>query len=368
MYFLSFSSKDKQIADQIHHHLSRSDLKIWYSPKSVITGANYALEIAKAIKCSSGVILVYSSNAISSSHILRELEIAIANEKAIYPLRISGDEPIGAMEYYLSGVQWRDLFDGYEAHLHAFSDFLKAIERNRHNKDRHLKDTHNLTTTYNSARTDSEWSLVQSAERTEVVQFLKEAIAIDMQSYEEDFIGILSQCLDWYKANPEIYTFALDSRRRVTGYINAMPIEEKTYHLILDGNFVDNEIPPEAIIQPTFPGEFYVYFCSIGVDERCRNGRIFRHLFDGFVEKMHYWYNEGYIVKGIISDAVTRNGVKMCELTGCTREKRTNHGSSLYTLSMLPPQIKPTTSMVRSLIEKYRDYFNASIGMNSGHR
>lgn len=362
MIFLSFSSQDQKIADQIAADLMNAEFDVWYSPQRLNPGDNYAAEITKAIKNASSLVLLHSANANNSQHILRELEIALSHRKPIYPLRLTSESPIDAMEYYLSGVQWRDLFDDYQGKMLSFVAFLNNAQRPKQHILPNPKRESISQSPPSQVATKETFTIIQCADETRIVDLLKDAIAIDSQSYREDFVGILDRCIDWYKANPDIYTFATNLEGKTIGYVNAMPIEEETYQLMLNGDFFDNEIPPEAIVQLTFPGEFFLYFCSIGVDRQYKNTQLFRTLFDAFIAKLHRWHDDGFIAKRIISDAVTRDGAKMCELIGCKKHQFTTHDSWIYTLSMLPPEIKPTTTGVRQLIHKYLDYYKASSG------
>lgn len=359
MIFLSFSAMDRQFADRIEAELKNIGFDVWYSPRRLNPGDNYAAEIPKAIRNSSCLVLLHSGNANASPHILRELELALAQRKPIYPLRISRETPADAMEYYLSGVQWQNLCDDYAEGIRHFITFLSTEHRSGPRLSPGTAQA-SLPQPVNSGQED-EFRIIHCADETRIADLLRDAIAIDSQSYREDFVGIFDRCIDWYRANPDIYTFATDLEGRTIGYVNAMPIEEETYNLMLHGDFLDNDISPEAIVQLTFPGEFFLYFCSIGVDRRYKNSRLFRILFDAFIAKMNRWYDDGFIAKRIISDAVTRDGTKMCDLIGCKKQQSTTHCSCIYTLSMLPPEIKPTTTGVKELIRKYMDYYKSTL-------
>ena len=356
MIFISFSSEDKEAADQVTDVMRDAGIPIWYSPTHIKPGENYASEIPKALRQSSCVVIIHSANACKSPHILRELEISMNLRKPVYPLRLTDDAPTDAMEYYLSGVQWHDLHYDFKRQVWAFVDFLSttsAFARQSINAESRIGESRESKA---DLLPSSRIRVIENAESDIIERLLTEAIEIDRESYADDFVGILDRCLAWYEVNPEIYTFATDSAGTTVGYINAMPVEKDTFDLMLMGSLLDNEIDPEAIIRLSFPGEFYLYFCSIGVAGSHKNSNVFRSLFDAFIRKMHRWYDDGFVVRNIVSDAVTRDGVKMCEMIGCEESGHSEHGSSIFNLTMLPPRIKPTTPKVRSLIRKYREY------------
>lgn len=126
MIFISFSSKNLQQATAINAQLLSCGVKTWFSPVSIKTSANYANDIASAIKNSQAVVLIYSKDANDSVHVQKEIDLAITYKKKIYPLRIDDATPSEGMEYLLSGIQWRDMAANIELSMKSFINELKA--------------------------------------------------------------------------------------------------------------------------------------------------------------------------------------------------------------------------------------------------
>ncbi len=118
--FISYSNKDSSYAQKIVNKIQKNAHSVWFAVESVTAGENYAREITQAIKSCDVLVLVFSENANGSIHIQRELDLAIKYNKKIYPLRIKNLEPNESMEYFLSTVQWYDLFVDFDRSLESF--------------------------------------------------------------------------------------------------------------------------------------------------------------------------------------------------------------------------------------------------------
>ncbi len=116
--FISYSTKDKTVADTIVAALEGKQIRCWYAPRDIKPGADWGEEIAQAIHSSSVFLLVFSNNANQSQRVLDELNLAIAKEAVILPFRIEKLDPSGAMQLHLSSRHWLDAFvPSWEKHI-----------------------------------------------------------------------------------------------------------------------------------------------------------------------------------------------------------------------------------------------------------
>ncbi|NPA11628.1 MAG: toll/interleukin-1 receptor domain-containing protein, partial [Epsilonproteobacteria bacterium] len=83
MYFISYSSKDSNIVEKYVKKLkSKVDEKnVWFAPKDIKSSEFYANKIVKAIDKSKAFLLFLSKNSLESSHVLRELNLAVSKGK-----------------------------------------------------------------------------------------------------------------------------------------------------------------------------------------------------------------------------------------------------------------------------------------------
>ncbi len=125
--FISYSSKDKEVADQVCFILERDGIRCWIAPRDIRPGERYAISIIEAIKACNVFVIVFSNNAVISEHVSVELERAMSKGIPIIPFRIENLEPTGEMEYYLSVRQWLDAFDPpIEQHVRKLASVIKV--------------------------------------------------------------------------------------------------------------------------------------------------------------------------------------------------------------------------------------------------
>lgn len=122
--FISYSSKEKSIADGVCHYLEDNGVKCWMAPRDIPVGFDYAALINDAIKSSRAVVLVFSKFSSDSRWVYSEINIAFSAGKPIVPFRI--DETIleGGMELMLNQMHWIDAFPSYADRL---PDLLRSV-------------------------------------------------------------------------------------------------------------------------------------------------------------------------------------------------------------------------------------------------
>ena len=81
--FISYSSKDKTVADAVCARLESAGVRCWIAPRDVLAGTSYGEAIIDAIHSAKVMVLVFSSHANSSGHIPKEVERAVSNGLAI---------------------------------------------------------------------------------------------------------------------------------------------------------------------------------------------------------------------------------------------------------------------------------------------
>jgi len=109
--FISYSHKDKAMADAICHQFEQDKIKCWMAPRDIHPGDGWAESIANAIPKSKMLLLIFSTHSNMSKQVLREVELAITSNLTIVPARIEDIRPTGGMAYYLSTVHWVELMD-----------------------------------------------------------------------------------------------------------------------------------------------------------------------------------------------------------------------------------------------------------------
>ena len=125
--FISYSNKDKEVADAVCHFLEQQGITCWIAPRDVTTGS-YASSIVDAIENSKLMVLIFTNNANFSSHVRRELELAVSNKITIQPIRTEDVEPTSELKYYISSLHWLDaLTPPLEEHLSKLAQKVSQL-------------------------------------------------------------------------------------------------------------------------------------------------------------------------------------------------------------------------------------------------
>ena len=106
--FISYSSKDKPIADGVCASLEAAGIRCWIAPRDLAPGDDWPTSINKAIINSRAMVLVFSSNSNSSDDVSRELILAANSKLVIIPFKIENVEPEPGKQYYLARTHWLD--------------------------------------------------------------------------------------------------------------------------------------------------------------------------------------------------------------------------------------------------------------------
>lgn len=107
--FISYSSKDKNVADTVCAKLEQANMKCWIAPRDIKPGEQYASGIVRGIDNAKCMVLIFSQSANNSQHVLREIERCIGNNTIVIPFKIDDVMPSDAMDYFLKVAHWLDV-------------------------------------------------------------------------------------------------------------------------------------------------------------------------------------------------------------------------------------------------------------------
>jgi hypothetical protein len=115
--FISYSSKDRDIAETICQALESRGQNCWISCRDVHPGENFQEAIVKALRSARVMLLVFTSNANNSDEIKKELVLAGKYRVTVMPVRVEDVVPNDAFSYEFATRQWFDLFKDWEREI-----------------------------------------------------------------------------------------------------------------------------------------------------------------------------------------------------------------------------------------------------------
>jgi hypothetical protein len=108
--FISHSSDDADVAQQVCEALENAEINCWIAPRDILPGHSWSGAIVEGIEGSRVVLVVISANANGSTEVLREVELASRNRKTVVGMRAEDVAPSGDLAYFLSSTQWLNAF------------------------------------------------------------------------------------------------------------------------------------------------------------------------------------------------------------------------------------------------------------------
>lgn len=113
--FISYSSRESEVAREVREKLSARGYDIWMAPESIPAGESYAEAIPAAISSSRVLALLLTEHADASVWVQKEVGIALSCPVPVIPIRMNDHELSRAMSFYLADVQLRDAANANEA-------------------------------------------------------------------------------------------------------------------------------------------------------------------------------------------------------------------------------------------------------------
>ena len=123
--FVSYSSKDKRVADAVCAALEARGMRCWIAPRDVAPDADWDEANARAIAESRVMVLVFSARANASQQVGRKVSLAAERGLNIIPFRIENVTPSGPLKNRLGAAHWLDaLTPPLEPHIERLADLL----------------------------------------------------------------------------------------------------------------------------------------------------------------------------------------------------------------------------------------------------
>jgi hypothetical protein len=125
--FISYSSKDQEIAETIGQALEARGLQCWISSHDVHAGENFQEAIVRALRSARVMVLVFTTNANNSDEIKKELVLAGRHQVTVIPVRVEDVAPNDAFAYEFATRQWIDLFKDWEREIESLCSRISQV-------------------------------------------------------------------------------------------------------------------------------------------------------------------------------------------------------------------------------------------------
>ena len=358
--FISYKHSDEQggltpdyaVAKELYDSLDKLGYRVFFSSSTLeqIGSSIYKADIDAALDTAEVMIVVLSKSEYALSHWVRYEWDSFYND-------------------YLSGVR-------EEANLFTLTTDLYVHElprtlRNVQNFDYKQGISHVCEYVKNALPKQmqiqqSEDSTSSSEKRISIItgkqvsaKDIAQAAYLDRLVYDDIYLVTVEQCEEWIKVNPDIYVLAKDTQTdRFIAYANLTPVTDECYERIKKGDFIDTGITADMVLSYDMPFPYSLYFSSIVIHPDYQNTEVFMEIFSAIVDKFIKLGEREVFIRRMIADAVTKNGEKFCKLFGMTKVKDSNHESSLYEITMIPPKFRILSKKTKQLYDYYLKKYN----------
>ncbi|MBR3307188.1 MAG: BspA family leucine-rich repeat surface protein [Lachnospiraceae bacterium] len=126
--FISYSSKNKNVADAIVNEFEQNGIKCWYAPRDILPGQAWVSAIREGLESSAVLVLVYTPESNDSRQVMNEVALAFNAGKTIVPFRLSEDQMNDELEYYLTRVHWLDaISEPLSKYITELREYIEVI-------------------------------------------------------------------------------------------------------------------------------------------------------------------------------------------------------------------------------------------------
>jgi hypothetical protein len=125
--FISYSSKDQDIAETIYQALESRGQSCWIACRDVNPGENFQEAIVRALRSAKVMLLVFTANANNSDEIKKELVLAGRHHVTVVPVRVEDVVPNDAFTYEFATRQWIDLYKNWEHEIELLASRLEHV-------------------------------------------------------------------------------------------------------------------------------------------------------------------------------------------------------------------------------------------------
>jgi len=102
--FISYSSKDREQAEQLTELLASAGLSVWIDQSALEVSTSWSAEIVDAISSCNAFIVLLSPHSIESHNVIKEVSLASEKRKKILPLDLEPVTLPRELEYQLAGI------------------------------------------------------------------------------------------------------------------------------------------------------------------------------------------------------------------------------------------------------------------------
>lgn len=126
MVFISYSSKNADLANAMVAYLEKKGITCWYAPRNIEPGSEWVPAIKSALQTTKVFVLLYTHQSNQSRQVMNEVALAFNAGKTMVPYCATDEKMNDELEYYLTRVHWLNAVE--KPQEECFEELSKLIE------------------------------------------------------------------------------------------------------------------------------------------------------------------------------------------------------------------------------------------------
>lgn len=179
---------------------------------------------------------------------------------------------------------------------------------------------------------------------------------LDGSSFDDIYHSSPEQNYALFRTNRESGFVVRDRESgKIVGYTMLLPVDDVTYMKIRKGCFLDTELTPDMVRKYDAPGIYHLYFTGVVVHPKHRSVRMVLSMINAMVDDFLELSRRGIFIDRMIADVVTLDGKKFCRFFGLDKVCESDHHSTIYEVTVMPPRFRVTTPNIQRLEAAYTE-------------
>ena len=377
MLFISYSSKDADMAFQLVDCLEQNNIPCWIAPRDIIPGSTYPSQIVKAIRECNGFVLIASDHVNHSNHVNSEVARAFDQKKPIYPFFVEKTVFSDDFIYFLGQIQWINAFDSFEAGLHSLVEAVKKVKTPKDSGSEQGEQASNVSAietvpekpsgvriaTYQDL-TEAGYSALDIAKRLVENDYkLYPGMVVENEGEPEQWAGYLS-------TYPETFRYLVNEKDEIIGNWSFLAVSEDIHEeKLAAGMLAESTFTLDETEYLLFPGDYVGYLLNMSINEGYNSMANLNLLLDAFVEQMLSFAEDDIFFKAWYVNVFRKDHEAMYRKLGFRYLLNNTTFGKVYYLNCIANEKKPgqTRSSAsplmrknKKLMEIYYDHFITS--------
>ena len=354
--FISYSSKDKTIADAVVHTLEECGIKCWIAYRDAVPGVKYSESIIAAIRETKIFLLIFSENSKESRHVKNEINFATKVGSVMIPFRVEDVVPDDSLEYYLGATHWLDaLTKPLQNHILRLKDTIKATLSHEVS----VAPVTNATNTTRSGQlrvVEAEYLYSKCYTPLRIAERLVEN---DLKLYEgisELNEGSAEQWADFIENCPDYFCYLVNEADEIVGDWSMVALDDETYARAVSGDTTENEFTLDTTEYLCFPGVYNGYLLNMSLNMEYKTLDNNLKLVDSFFARLLKYAENGIFFKRFCVNVFRRDQQAFYKNFGFSYVCDNKEFGKIYAMDFLP---YPSTPLFAKHAELKKLYENA---------